>query len=289
MQVCNTSTELHEQVLEAKNSGKLLDGSKQIIGFVPTMGALHQGHISLLGRCRAECDLSICSIFVNPTQFNEQSDFTNYPRNLESDLKLLEANGCDIAFIPDEKEVYPEPDQTKYHLNGLMNKLEGAHRPGHFNGVASVVKRLFELVQPHCAYFGLKDYQQFLVIKKLNEKYGLGVEVVGCEIIRDEQGLALSSRNSRLSAQGKQTALALSKSLKQAEKYAYQLDTKQLQALGQKELNETPGLELEYFDVVNADDLESTDKGDSTQRRIALTAAWVEGVRLIDNMFLDEA
>src|SRR5690606_35306595 len=157
--------------------------NSRIMGFIPTMGALHAGHISLIHASKRSDDVTICSVFVNPTQFNEPADFQKYPRQLEADLKKLEDAGCDLAFVPSVNEIYPVPDTVDYNLGMIASVVEGAQRPGHFNGVASVVKRFLELVRPHNAYFGLKDYQQYLVIQKLVEVYELDVNIVGCPIL----------------------------------------------------------------------------------------------------------
>ena len=255
------------------------------IGFIPTMGALHAGHISLIVASKKENDLTVCSIFVNPTQFNEASDFNKYPRQVEADLEKLKQVGCDAVFVPEVKDIYPEPDKTIYELGHVAEKIEGAHRPGHFNGVASVVKRLLELVKPHNAYFGLKDYQQYLVIKKLTEQYGLNVNIVGCPIKRQESGLAMSSRNQLLTDKGEDTAINLYRSLELVKKAVHQYSSEELEKIGWTYLESKEGVTPEYFVVVDKNTLESPQENQEDEL-IALVAAHVDGVRLIDNMFL---
>ena len=255
------------------------------IGFIPTMGALHAGHISLISASKRENDLTIVSVFVNPTQFNEPADYQKYPRQVENDLRKLEEAGCDVAFIPSVKEIYPVPDRHTYDLGTIAEKIEGAHRPGHFNGVASVVKRLLELVHPHNAYFGLKDYQQYLIIKKLTDIYNLKVNIVGCPILREDSGLAMSSRNQLLSESGKVIASDLHRSLQLVKKSASEYSPAELEKIGFKYLNGKEGISLEYFVVVDKNTL-SPIKTTNRSKLIALLAARVEGVRLIDNMLL---
>jgi len=255
------------------------------IGFIPTMGALHAGHISLIEASKKENDLTVCSIFVNPTQFNESSDFTNYPRQIEADLEMLKLADCDVAFVPSVTDIYPKPDETIYQLGPVAEKIEGAHRPGHFNGVASVVKRLLELVKPHNAYFGLKDYQQYLIIKKLTEEYRLNVNIIGCPIKREESGLAMSSRNQLLTEQGKDTALNLYRSLSLVKTAARTYPANELEKIGLAYLESKEGIDPEYFVVVNKNTLEPSINNNADEL-IALVAARVDGVRLIDNMLL---
>ena len=278
MQILNTAKEIKDYT--SKLRLKTLK-----IGFIPTMGALHSGHISLIHASMRENDVTICSVFVNPTQFNEPADFQKYPRQVESDLRMLEAAGCDAAFTPHVNQIYPVPDTNIYDLGEVALKLEGKQRPGHFNGVASVVKRFLELVQPHNAYFGLKDYQQFLVIKKLTEKYSLDVNIVGCPIVREDSGLAKSSRNQLLSANGKEIATDIYKSLELVKNAALKHDVKELAQIGLTYLESKEGIDPEYFVVVDALSLDTPVDGEENGL-IALVAAWVDGVRLIDNMLL---
>lgn len=278
MQVLKTTEEIQDYT-----SKQRLNSS--IIGFIPTMGALHAGHISLIQASKRENDLTISSVFVNPTQFNEPADFQKYPRQVEADLKKLEDAGCDLAFVPSVKDIYPVPDTTNYDLGTVATVIEGAHRPGHFNGVASVVMRLLELVHPHNAYFGLKDYQQYLVIQKLVDVYNLDVNIIGCPILREESGLAMSSRNQLLSERGKQIADNLHKSLTLVKNAANQYPAAELEKIGMAYLESKEGIDPEYFVVVDKNNLNPATNQNSNQL-IALLAARVEGVRLIDNMFL---
>lgn len=248
------------------------------------MGALHEGHLSLVRKAKAENDIAVCSIFVNPTQFNEPSDFQRYPRTPEKDMEMLESVGCDYLFAPTASEIYPVPDQTVYELGSIAEVLEGKHRPGHFNGVASVVKKLFEVVLPHRAYFGLKDYQQYLVIRKLVENYDLGVEVIGCPIVRSEKGLAMSSRNKFLANTEAQQALFLNKSLRRAQELIEEGNSPEKVELTISQDLSSKGVDLEYFEIRNAEDLSKPDS--SSQSLVALVAARFGKVRLIDNMNL---
>lgn len=262
------------------------DGRK--IGFVPTMGALHQGHLSLVKRAKQETGFCVCSIFVNPTQFNDSNDLKKYPRTIENDIELLVAEGCDAVFFPSQTEIYPRGAKLKKTINfgQIATCLEGKSRPGHFDGVAQVVKRLLEIVEPEKLYLGLKDYQQYLIISKLVEKLDLPVKVVGCPTVREEDGLALSSRNVRLSAEDRLTALNLSKIL---------LDTKarfkpeKVDLLNQKAqilLERVPNLKLEYFEIVDSKTLEPPGSGNFKNGVIACIAAFVGDVRLIDNVII---
>src|ERR1700751_2518908 len=209
MIICKTIQEIRDF------EGKLTNAGKQI-GFVPTMGALHKGHISLIEQSKKACDITVCSIFVNPNQFNDKNDLARYPRMPEKDCKMLEENGCDIVFMPSEEEIYPVPDTRVFDFGMIDKVLDGAHRPGHFNGVAQVVSRLFDIVKPDRAYFGLKDYQQVLIIKKMVEQLHLPVEIVACPILREPDGLAMSSRNTLLSAEERKAASLIPKLMQEA-------------------------------------------------------------------------
>jgi len=273
--------------IELENALAFIRGSEHTLGFVPTMGALHKGHISLLRKAQMENDYSITSIFVNPTQFNDPADYSKYPRQLAVDARMLEDVQCDFLFAPSSNDVYDGVRIENFDLGPHMHTLEGEFRPGHFHGVAAVVKLLLEMVQPTKAYFGLKDYQQFMVIKKLAEKYNLHSEIVGCEIIRNESGLALSSRNQLLSSEGKVVATNLSRALYQIRSQFGTIPIKQLLANGKNALSTTPGIRLEYLEIVDAKTLDSLSHAEQGKfGAIALLAAYVEDVRLIDNMFL---
>jgi pantoate--beta-alanine ligase len=264
---------------------RLLKG--QEIGFVPTMGALHDGHISLIRRSLSENHCTIASVFVNPTQFNDPKDFSKYPRQLTKDAQMLLEAGCDALFAPTVEEMYPRRDETIYNLAPIDAVLEGAFRPGHFNGVASVVKRLLELVKPTRAYFGLKDYQQYLIVKILAERYHLPTEIVGCEIVREREGLALSSRNQLLSDNGKAIAQNLSAALHLAKELGKTASLDTAEEMAREMLMDVDGLDLEYFQIVDRDTLQPfSERQVADAPAIALVAARVEGVRLIDNMII---
>ena len=254
-------------------------------GFVPTMGALHDGHASLIRTAVAQCDLVVVSILVNPTQFNESSDFESYPRTLESDAQKAQAAGADAVFAPSAEDLYGgTPQAPAVDWGALTSAYEGAHRPGHFDGVVAVVDLLFDAVQPKVAVFGEKDLQQVAVVKRLAKERHPEVHVVVGSLIRDAHGLALSSRNSRLSPEGLRTALSLNRCLRAVDEAVGSGDTVEL-ALGRSraDLESLAGVELEYLDVVDAQTFEPA-HGPSHPHRHVVVAAHVEGVRLIDNV-----
>lgn len=258
------------------------------IGLVPTMGALHKGHLSLIASAKQEMDFVVTSIFVNPTQFNDQSDLIKYPRTLENDIRLLAQANNNLLYAPSVNQIYPK--NFDYHqdfdLNGLDNLLEGAFRPGHFNGVAMVVNRLLEIVQPDAIFMGQKDYQQATIIKQLIKSEKLKTKLVMCPIVRSSKGLALSSRNARLSKEWIKKALVLSETLKFA-KAAIQ--SKKTISTIENEANqriEAAGLQPEYFTLINGNSLKNATY--SNKKIVAVTAAWAGNVRLIDNMILRE-
>ena len=259
--------------------------SSKSIGFVPTMGALHDGHASLIRTAAAQCDLVVVSILVNPTQFNESSDFESYPRALESDAQKAQTAGADAVFAPSAEDLYGgTPEAPSVDWGALTSAYEGAHRPGHFDGVVAVVDLLFDAVQPKVAVFGEKDLQQVAVVKRLAKERHPEVHVVVGSLIRDAHGLALSSRNSRLSPEGLRTALSLSRCLRAVDEAVGSGDSVEL-ALGRSraELDALAGVELEYLDVVDAQTFEPA-HGPSHPHRHVVVAAHVEGVRLIDNV-----
>ena len=259
--------------------------SSKSIGFVPTMGALHDGHASLIRTAAAQCDLVVVSILVNPTQFNESSDFESYPRALESDAQKAQTAGADAVFAPSAEDLYGgTPEAPSVDWGALTSAYEGAHRPGHFDGVVAVVDLLFDAVQPKVAVFGEKDLQQVAVVKRLARERHPEVHVVVGSLIRDAHGLALSSRNSRLSPEGLRTALSLSRCLRAVDEAVGSGDSVEL-ALGKSraELDALAGVELEYLDVVDAQTFEPA-HGPSHPHRHVVVAAHVEGVRLIDNV-----
>ena len=254
------------------------------IGFVPTMGALHEGHLSLVNRAQSENDVVVVSIFVNPTQFNNHEDLSLYPRTLEKDLELLKAYENCIVFFPFIEEIYPENEVFNPIDLGVLDKvLEGEFRPGHFQGVVHVVHNLFKIVMPNKAYFGMKDFQQLAVIKFMNKQYDFPVEIIGCETLRDKSGLALSSRNIRLSVIEKEEALIIWKTLLFIKENKASFSPKELQALAISFFNQGK-LKLEYLEIVDAETLRNPENWNSTN--VCCIAAYCGKVRLIDNLLL---
>lgn len=254
------------------------------VGFVPTMGALHHGHISLLEKSRRENTYSVCSIFVNPIQFNNPDDLAKYPRTEEKDLQMLQAAGCDLVFMPGVKEIYPEENKVQYDFGHLDKVMEGEFRPGHFNGVAVVVKKLFDIVQPHRAYFGEKDFQQLAIIQALVRMLEIPVEVVPCPTIREPSGLAMSSRNERLNPGDRQTASAIYKTMVEAKSMVPSIKPQEIEHWVTRKINSAGKLEVEYFSLVDAYSLLPVTEWNPGQRVIGCVAAYIGGVRLIDNM-----
>lgn len=256
------------------------------IGLVPTMGALHAGHLSLVERSRRECDFTVVSIFVNPTQFGPQEDFARYPRDLDADLRLLRPTGADLIFAPELGEVYGPRHATFVEMHGVAEPLEGRCRPGHFRGVATVVLKLFNMVAPDGAYFGQKDYQQSLVIRRLVADLDLPIVVCVCPTVREPDGLALSSRNAYLTAAERQEALVISRALRRAAEVVQSGERRADAVLTEMQtvLAESPGLRLEYLAIVDAETLEPVATIDQTV--LAAVAAFVGRTRLIDNALL---
>jgi pantoate--beta-alanine ligase len=277
MQIIHTKKQLNEVLADLRSK-------KLKAGFVPTMGALHEGHMSLIKRSLYENDITICSVFVNPTQFNDPKDFDKYPRSLNSDTDMLSETGCDILFAPLTNEIYPVPETVVYNLGDITSRLEGAYRPGHFNGVASVVKKLFEAIMPDRAYFGLKDYQQFLVIKALIRRYEMNIELIGCEIVREASGLAMSSRNVLLKPYDRKLASELSKSLLKVKSAFGTRAVNELEEIGLTYLGDFPDIRVEYFAVVDTEYLLPIESPIYNGPIRALVAAHIGEVRLIDNM-----
>lgn len=260
---------------------------KSSIGFVPTMGALHYGHLSLIEKSRSVCDITVCSIFINPTQFNNADDFNKYPVTIENDIYVLEKNGCDILFMPDVREMYPSgvKNKTQFDLGYLENILEGKFRPGHFQGVSQVVKHLLEIVTPTHLFMGQKDYQQCMVIKRLLQLMALNINLVITPTLREENGLAMSSRNIRLSDDEKQKASAIYKTLLSIKQNIQpgpliHLKTKAVQALADQKFK------VDYVEIADADNLMPVSNWDGETKLVALIAAFCGDVRLIDNMLL---
>jgi pantoate--beta-alanine ligase len=276
--IANTVEELRVACLNATENGLS-------VGFVPTMGALHEGHMALVNRAKKECDLVIVSVFVNPTQFNNPDDLKLYPRTPEKDTDLLRENGCDVAFFPGRDDVYPKDLVIQTVDLGEMEKvMEGAFRPGHFKGVVQVVWRLFDLVKPTKAYFGLKDFQQVAVIKYMVKKLQLPVEIVPCPTLREPSGLAMSSRNMRLSERQKEDAVVIFRTLTFMKENASNYSPAELTALGSKTIEES-SLKLEYLQIVDSVSLKPLGNVWS-ESATACIAAYCGEVRLIDNMTL---
>ena len=266
------------------NSDLRLEGKK--IGFVPTMGALHAGHISLVKQAKSENDIVVVSIFVNPLQFNNPSDLEKYPRTLDSDLEALAKEGVDIIYHPEPEVMYPEQTQAGISFGKMAEVMEGKFRPGHFDGVGIVVTKLFNQVIPHKAYFGLKDLQQFLLIKRMVNDLSIPVEVIGLPTVREDSGLAMSSRNQRLSENGKIIASSIHKGLMLG-KSAWESGQSPEETISviARLYGDTEGLNTEYVDIVNPSDLSVVEKNENQSIAICV-AAYVEGIRLIDNLYL---
>jgi len=258
-------------------------------GFVPTMGALHEGHLSLVRASKSRCDVTAVSIFVNPLQFGPAEDLDKYPRSLERDAELLEALGVDLLFVPGVDEMYPHGAKTYVLVQELSDKLDGASRPGHFRGVATVVAKLFEIVRPDYAFFGQKDAAQVAVLRKMVSDLNLDVELVVCPIVREQDGLAMSSRNAYLTPQQRQQALVLHRSLMrvQAAAGAGERDTAKLIEVGKQVIAEEPGARLDYFVIVDPETLDPV--ADVSRGALVAVAAYVGATRLIDNILLTGA
>jgi len=258
--------------------------SDKTIGFVPTMGALHQGHLSLIEQARQINDEIVCSIFVNPSQFNDPKDLEKYPRTIEEDIKILEQSECDVLFNPAVSEIYDDNEHWHLNIGELEYLLEGKFRPGHYQGVTQVVYKLFNIVKPDVAFFGQKDYQQFLIIHKMVEELNIPVKLVMCPIRREADGLAMSSRNIHLTVEDRQHALILSKTLNWVKNNFTDSRILQLKKDAELAISREPGVELEYFEIADSDTLHPADK--NTQNIVALAAAKVGNTRLIDNVVL---
>lgn len=258
------------------------------IGFVPTMGALHDGHLSLLKQSLENNDITIISIFVNPTQFNNFEDLEKYPRTLEADIKKIKSlNKNIIIFSPTISEIYPgKTVSSSFDFDGLENQMEGKHRPGHFDGVGTVVKKLFEITQPNRAYFGQKDFQQLQIVKKLVDKLNLNIEIIGCAIHREKNGLAMSSRNQRLSEKAKIEASIIYNTLKEAKEKFKTKSANQTVKFVEKQFKNHPNFKLEYFEIADEATLITCKRKSKTKKYRAFIAVFIEGIRLIDNLSL---
>jgi pantoate--beta-alanine ligase len=280
MRIFNNKKDLKDCLLEYKRS-------KKTIGFIPTMGALHAGHLSLIEEAKRKNHIVVASIFVNPTQFNNVADLKKYPKTIENDIKLLTSVECDILFSPSVAEVYSENIVSeKFDFDGLEHQMEGKFREGHFNGVGTIVKTLFKIIEPNKAYFGQKDFQQLRIIKKMVEKNSLNVAIKGCPIFREEDGLAMSSRNSRLSVESRKVAPFIYKILKEIKK---KFETKSVDKINEwveKEFKKQPLLKLEYFTIADEETLKIVEDNNDNRKYRAFIAVFAGEIRLIDNIRL---
>ena len=277
MKVITTVSQLKNELNGFREKGKS-------IGLVPTMGALHEGHASLVKRSVEENDVTVVSIFVNPTQFNDKNDLKNYPRNLEADCELLRAVGATIAFAPEVEEMYPEPDTRQFHFAPLDTVMEGACRPGHFNGVAQIVSKLFYAAEPDKAYFGEKDFQQLAIIREMVRQLGLSLQIIGCPIVREVDGLALSSRNMLLTAEERTRALAISRTLFESLDVAKNSSLRDTRAFVEKQINKVDGFRLEYYRIVDGNTLQEVEEWSDSDYIVGCIALFCGNIRLIDNI-----
>lgn len=277
MKLIQTIDELRKELHAVRKEGKS-------IGLVPTMGALHEGHASLVKRAVAENDIVVVSDFVNPTQFNDKNDLLKYPRTLDADCELLEKNGAAYVFAPSVEEIYPEPDNRQFSYAPLDTVMEGKYRPGHFNGVCQIVSKLFLIVEPDRAYFGEKDFQQLAIIREMVRKYPFNINIVGCPIVREADGLALSSRNTRLSAEQRIQALQISKTLFDSLEYAKSHTLGETKQYVENRIAESEGLRLEYFEIVDGNTLQTVSEWDDSDYIVGCITVFCGDVRLIDNI-----
>ena len=282
MKIIHTIKDLQTELSELKAQGKK-------VGLVPTMGALHAGHASLVKRSVNENDVTVVSVFVNPTQFNDKNDLVKYPRTLDADCKLLESCGVTFVFAPSVEEIYPEPDTRRFSYAPLDTVMEGAFRPGHFNGVCQIVSKLFDIVKPHCAYFGEKDFQQLAIIREMVRQMQFDLEIVGCPIVREEDGLALSSRNARLSAEERENALKISQTLFKSRTFAATHTVSETLKFVEDAIAAVPGLRLEYFEIVDGNTLQKVDNWNQTSYVVGCITVFCGDVRLIDNIKYKES
>lgn len=277
MKIVHTINELQSELSALTAQGKM-------VGLVPTMGALHAGHASLVKRCVKENDVTVVSVFVNPTQFNDKNDLIKYPRTLDADCKLLEANGCSFVFAPSVEEMYPQPDTRQFSFAPLDTVMEGAFRPGHFNGVAQIVSKLFYAVKPNRAYFGEKDFQQLAIIREMTKQLNFDIEIVGCPIVREVDGLALSSRNSLLSAEEREIALKISQTLFKSRTFAADHSVSETIHFVEESIAAEQGLRLEYFKIVDGYTLQDLKDWADTNYAVGCITVFCGQVRLIDNI-----
>lgn len=277
MKLIRTISELRAELDAFRKAGKT-------IGLVPTMGALHAGHASLVKRAVAENEVVVVSDFVNPTQFNDQNDLLKYPRTLEADCTLLEKCGATLVFAPSVEEIYPEPDTRQFSYAPLDTVMEGKYRPGHFNGVCQIVSKLFLIVEPDRAYFGEKDFQQLAIIREMVRKYPFDIQIVGCPIVREEDGLALSSRNARLTPEQRKEAVQISRALFASVDFGKSRVLRETKEYVEQCIRRAPGLELEYFEIVDGNTLQPVNAWDESNYIVGCITVYCGDVRLIDNI-----
>lgn len=277
MEVIHTIKDLQAELSALKILGKK-------VGLVPTMGALHTGHASLVKRSVSENEVTVVSVFVNPTQFNDKNDLEKYPRTLKADCQLLESCGANFVFAPSVEEMYPQPDTREFTYAPLDTVMEGAFRPGHFNGVCQIVSKLFDAVRPDQAYFGEKDFQQLAIIREMVRQMQLKIEIVGCPIIREVDGLAMSSRNARLSKEERENALNISQTLFKSRTFAATHAVSETQKMVEDAIDAAPGLRLEYFEIVDGNTLQKIGSWDETSYVVGCITVFCGDVRLIDNI-----
>ena len=277
MKIVHTIKDLQVELTALRAQGKT-------VGLVPTMGALHAGHASLVKRSVSENGVTVVSVFVNPTQFNDKNDLEKYPRTLDADCELLEKVGAAFVFAPSVEEIYPEPDTRQFSYAPLDTVMEGAFRPGHFNGVCQIVSKLFDAVQPDRAYFGEKDFQQLAIIREMVCQMKYPLEIVGCPIVREEDGLALSSRNARLSAVEREYALNISQTLFKSCTFAKSHPVAETQKFVEDAIAAAPGLRLEYFEIVDGTTLQKITDWEDTDYAVGCITVFCGEVRLIDNI-----
>ncbi len=277
MEILESSAELGERIAVLKKAGK-------VIGFVPTMGALHQGHLSLAIEAGKQADVVVVSVFVNPNQFNNSADLERYPRDIQKDADMLSATPCELLFVPTVKEVYPEPDTRVFDFGTIDKVMEGFYRPGHFNGVAQVVSRLFDLVKPDKAFFGEKDFQQLAVVRAMVQQLNCPVEIVSCPIIREEDGLAMSSRNQLLSDAQRKNAPVIARTLMESCNFAKSRNVEDTVTFVTESINATPELEVEYFEIVDGHTLQAVNSWEESAYLVGCIAVFAGEIRLIDNV-----
>jgi pantoate--beta-alanine ligase len=278
MIIFNNQKELKEHLSKLKIS---------IIGFVPTMGALHHGHISLISKSKALCDITVCSIYVNPTQFNKSDDFLNYPKKIKDDIQLLEKNNCDILYSPEDVDLYKRDEIAKnYNFNGIELSLEGKYRPGHFNGMATIVEKLLNIVKPQMVFFGEKDLQQLMIIKELVKQNNISTKVIGCPIIREKNGLAKSSRNQHLSKIEREHCGVIYKQLLEFKNLYKKMDLNELKSQIITSITNGNKIKIEYLELVNLDTFESVEAYHKNIKYAVCIAVTISNVRLIDNIIL---